>query len=364
MPRTQTTRAASHAGSWYTDNKALLAAQLAQWLEATANPKQGEPLRQAPVKGCKAIIAPHAGYSYSGPAAAFAYRCIDVENIQRVFVLGPSHHVYLDGCALSRCSAYETPIGQLPLDLETINELRETGKFQGMDLSTDEDEHSIEMHLPYIRKVFEGRNIKIVPILVGSISTSSEKTFGALLAPYLADPHTLFVISSDFCHWGTRFRYTHYHPPDSDDLATGSTLTSRNFAEKAGGGPVWKGIEKLDHLGMEAIAFGGGGGGGGGGGRTRDDHHEQQVKTKKEKKSAAQAHDEFAAYLRQTKNTICGRHPIGVLLGALAALEAAQSGLQPPQTMKCAWVRYEQSSHVEHLSDSSVSYASAFVAFS
>ena len=206
------------------------------------------------------------------------------------------------------------------------------------------------------------RDIKLVPILVGSISTSSEKTFGALLAPYLADPHTLFVISSDFCHWGTRFRYTHYHPPGSDDLAAGSTLTSRNFAEKTaaagggGGGPVWKGIEKLDHLGMEAIAFGGGGG-------TQDDDHEQKVKTAKDKKSAAQAHDEFAAYLRQTKNTICGRHPIGVLLGALAALEASQSGPQAP-SMRCEWVRYEQSSHVEHLSDSSVSYASAFVAFS
>jgi predicted class III extradiol MEMO1 family dioxygenase len=50
-----------------------------------------------------------------------------------------------------------------------------------------------------------------LPVEVGThpsktISTSSEKTFGALLAPYLADPHTLFVISSDFCHWGTRFR--------------------------------------------------------------------------------------------------------------------------------------------------------------
>lgn len=206
------------------------------------------------------------------------------------------------------------------------------------------------------------RDIKLVPILVGSISTSSEKTFGALLAPYLADPRTLFVISSDFCHWGTRFRYTHYHPPGSDDLAAGSNLTSsRNFAEKqAAEGPVWKGIEKLDHLGMEAIAFGGGGGGG----MPDDDDDEEQQKAKKTKKSAAQAHDEFAAYLRRTKNTICGRHPIGVLLGALAALEAAQLEPQPRMRMRCEWVRYEQSSHVEHWSDSSVSYASAFVAFS
>ncbi|GAA6023161.1 hypothetical protein JCM8202_001006 [Rhodotorula sphaerocarpa] len=343
-------RAASHAGSWYTNDKARLDEQLSQWLDATKNPRSGEALTQAPVPGCKAVIAPHAGYSYSGPAAAFAYKCIDVDQIKRVFVLGPSHHVYLDGCALSRCKTYETPIGQLPLDLETIQELRATGKFDDMDQDTDEDEHSIEMHLPYIRKVFEGRDIQIVPILVGSISTSSERAFGALLAPYLADPHTLFVISSDFCHWGSRFRYTHYHPPTSKDPATGTALSARNFEAvtgpaSGGGGPVWKGIEQLDRLGMEAVAFGGAATGQGG-----------------EEKTAARAHEQFAAYLRQTKNTICGRHPIGVLLAALAMHEEGGGGAGSAPKMRIEWVRYEQSSRVEQLSDSSVSYASAFVA--
>lgn len=94
-----------------------------------------------------------------------------------------------------------------------------------MSLDTDEAEHSIEMELPCaclftsravvrpslivvaggvgadIRKVFEGCNIKVVPILVGAISQSKETMFGTLLAPYLKDPETLFVVSSDFCHW-------------------------------------------------------------------------------------------------------------------------------------------------------------------
>lgn len=182
------------------------------------------------------------------------------------------------------------------------------------------------------------RDIRIVPILVGSISTASEKSFGRLLAPYLSDPSTLFVISSDFCHWGTRFRYTHFHPPDSDDLSRGTSLTSGTFSSVVGnsGAQVWQGIEKLDKLGTEAISFDG--------------------RTKK----AGQAHDEFAAYLRQTRNTICGRHPIGVLLGAVAALE--EDGAE--EAWRCEWVRYEQSSRVKRLADSSVSYASAFVALS
>lgn len=73
----------------------------------------------------------------------------------RVFVLGPSHHAYLDGCALSQCADYATPLGNLSLDQATIAELKETGKFTDMSSGTDEDEHSIEMHLPYIRKAFE-----------------------------------------------------------------------------------------------------------------------------------------------------------------------------------------------------------------
>lgn len=81
-----------------------------------------------------------------------------------------------------------------------------------MEMQTDEDEHSIEMHLPYIAKVMENfkDQFTIVPILVGSLSPESEAMYGQLLAPYLDDPQNLFVISSDFCHWGQRFKYTHY----------------------------------------------------------------------------------------------------------------------------------------------------------
>lgn len=90
-------------------------------------------------------------------------------------------------------------------------ELEETGHFEWMDMQTDEEEHSIEMQLPYIAKVMESNsNFTVVPILVGSLTPEKEAMYGRILAPYLADPQNLFVISSDFCHWGHRFRYTHY----------------------------------------------------------------------------------------------------------------------------------------------------------
>lgn len=96
-----------------------------------------------------------------------------------------------------------------------------------MDMKTDEDEHSIEMHLPYIAKVMEDfkGQFTIVPILIGSLEPEVERMYGEIFAPYLADPQNLFVISSDFCHWGSRFRYD-YHDKSA--------------------GPIWKSIENLD----------------------------------------------------------------------------------------------------------------------
>ncbi|EGN98912.1 hypothetical protein SERLA73DRAFT_122776 [Serpula lacrymans var. lacrymans S7.3] len=326
----QPSRRATHAGSWYSSSGRTLDAELTQWLAAVTSDEDFAP----PITGCKAIIAPHAGYSYSGPAAAWAYKSIDTTDIKCVFILGPSHHVYLDGCALSNCEQYETPLGELPLDLQVIRDLRDTGEFEDMDIQTDEDEHSIEMHLSYVRKIYtSSSDISIVPVLVGAISKDKEAAYGQILAPYLAREDTLFVISSDFCHWGTRFSYTYYYPEPLPSNTPGirlsrsgpppSTLSSR---------PIHESISDLDHEAMQLLTIPPG--------------------------SAVNAHQEFASYLGRTKNTICGRHPIGVLLGALSVLEQDET-----HSVKIKWVRYEQSSQCFNIRDSSVSYASAYISF-
>ncbi|PLW43178.1 hypothetical protein PCASD_08066 [Puccinia coronata f. sp. avenae] len=323
-----TTRAASHAGSWYPASKTRLVNDLERWLSEAhvhEDPSVDESWKSVcvatPMKDCRAIIAPHAGYSYSGRAAAWAYKLIDPDQIKRVFILGPSHHVYLNCCALSKCTQYETPIGDLPIDTSVNDELREKNKFGEMSHQTDEEEHSIELHLPYIRHMFKNQDIKIVPILVGSLSSSEECEYGALLAPYLADPQNFFVISSDFCHWGTRFAYTHYQDPASVDSP--KTLTSSSAPQY----PIHKSIECLDKEALDAISL-------------QDPCH---------------AHASFKTYLKRTKNTICGRHPIGVLLGAMIKLQESSV------SQELRFVRYEQSSQCLTGKDSSVSYASAFL---
>ena len=247
----------------------------------------------------------HAGYSYCGACAAFAYKEVEPQSVKRVFILGPSHHIRLGGCALSPADTYRTPFYNLTIDRDTYQQLHETGLFEEMTLQTDEAEHSIEMHLPYVAKVMEGQSFTIVPILVGSLSSEKEALYGRLLAKYLAQPDNLFVISSDFCHWGARFNYQFY---DKD------------------WGEIHQSIQKLDRLAMDVI---------------------ETLKPA-----------DFTSYLKKYGNTICGRHPIGVLLNA--ASELSQSALlQPGSKISLNFLKYAQSSHCRHANDSSVSYASA-----
>jgi len=322
-------RRPTHASSWYTLNSKDLDSELSGWLEAVTPSSSYSP----PILNCKAIIAPHAGYSYSGPAAAWAYKSVNTTGIKRVFILGPSHNVYLNGCALSKCTGYATPLGVLPLDRSTIDELKRSDQFSEMDLDTDEDEHSIEMHLPYVRKIFEGKEISIVPILVGAIDKKKEEAFGRVLAPYLASADTFFVISSDFCHWGTRFSYTFYYPQYPPGPSPPIRLSrSAALPREVSTFPIHQSISALDHEAMELLAL--------------------------PPSTASEAHALFAEYLARTKNTICGRHPIGVLMGALAVLQDENT-----KSPHLQWVRYEQSSQCFTIKDSSVSYASAYIAF-
>ena len=197
-----------------------------------------------------------------------------------------------------------------------------------MSSSIDSAEHSLEMHLPYIYHIFrrsyeQGQPPPLVPILVGSTNPAAEKAFGALLAPYLADPTNVFVVSSDFCHWGTRFGYTYYLPSSTSNPAKGLSLRSRDEPEDP---PINESIARIDKLAMQGVESG--------------------------------QHDSFLATLRDTGNTVCGRHPIGVVMAAIEVLK--KEGNTPEDKGLFKFVRYERSSEVLDGTDSSVSYASAF----
>ncbi|KAL8003477.1 putative MEMO1 family protein [Plasmopara halstedii] len=295
-PSSVRVRLATHAGSWYSHDEHELDNELKGWLDiAKTN------YTETQHGSIRALIGPHAGLRYSGSTAAYAYHhLLHLDRIKRVFILGPSHHFYLRGCAVSTAHEYETPLGNIPIDREVNEKLVDSGKFATMSMDVDEDEHSIELHLPFIYKVLQNRKFTIVPILVGNTKTKIDEEYGKILAPYFENDENLFVISSDFCHWGPRFRY---QPHDSTY------------------GEIHEFIKYLDHQGMEFIE--------------RLDP------------------DGFTTYLNETKNTICGRHPISLLLQTILASTKLKCSLK--------FVKYAQSSACMRHGDSSVSYASAIV---
>jgi len=108
----------------------------------------------------------------------------------------------------------ETPLASLAVDVEEISRLKKAHSdlFESsFPRATDEEEHCIEMHLPYLAQVLQAseqiESAVVVPIVVGSLTASSQAKLGSLLAEYLADPSTRVIISTDFCHWGHRFGY-------------------------------------------------------------------------------------------------------------------------------------------------------------
>ena len=169
-------RKAEHAGSWYTNHPTKLLQEIQGYLSKAGSPKLKS-------KNIRAIIGPHAGLYYSGPTSGHAYKeIIDASKISKIFMLGPSHHFYLKNCCLSKLSVYETPIKNLNVDKEIIEKLKKTGKFSYMSKDQDEDEHSLELHTPFIANlVKQNENIKIVPMLVGQGGEDTLKEFAKIL---------------------------------------------------------------------------------------------------------------------------------------------------------------------------------------
>ncbi|GAB4280652.1 MAG: AmmeMemoRadiSam system protein B [Methylomicrobium sp.] len=145
----------------------------------------------------KAIIAPHAGYIYSGPVAASAYaRLKQAENpIERVVLLGPSHRVAFRGLAVSRAKFFRTPLGDVPIDREAVETLLNLPFVEYIE-QAHTYEHSLEVHLPFLQETLS--DFKLVPIVAGD---ASAEQVGEALEMVWGGPETLIVISSDLSHY-------------------------------------------------------------------------------------------------------------------------------------------------------------------
>lgn len=208
-----TIRLPAVAGMFYPAEAPLLRDLVKSYLK----PLQNVSNRPAP----KAIIAPHAGYIYSGPVAASVYaRLIPArDTIRRVVLLGPSHRVPLRGLAASNMTHFATPLGNVPVDQETIAKLLKLPQVVLLE-PAHEREHSLEVQLPFLQEVLT--EFKLIPLVVGE-ATAQE--VGDVLEQVWGGPETLIVISSDLSH------YHDYYTAQQMDKNTSDAIEKLRFED-------------------------------------------------------------------------------------------------------------------------------------
>lgn len=185
-------RRSAIAGTWYPGSERGLARTVEGFFSRVEPPQISGELR--------ALIVPHAGYSYSGQAAAYAYSQLHGSEFDTVVILGPSHRAWLDNYAVSTEDGYETPLGVVELDKEFITLLSDLVPLQRISRDA---EHSLEIQLPFLQIQLGG--FRLVPILMSSDSPAGAKRLARALAETVCrmterDGRILLVASSDLHH--------------------------------------------------------------------------------------------------------------------------------------------------------------------
>lgn len=145
------------------------------------------------------LIAPHAGYQYSGKIAATAFKQLEGKKYSRVVVVAPSHHVPIDGAALSTKDVYRTPIGDIPIDKDSVQKLLKNSSWAKDDQRAYEKEHSLEVELPFLQTVL--KNFKLVPLVIGTFDKNVLNSIAEDLNKTFQSDDTLFIASSDLSHF-------------------------------------------------------------------------------------------------------------------------------------------------------------------
>ena len=245
----QKVRQAGVAGSFYPADPTVLSAMIDDML-AHAKP----PAIDGPIY---AVVAPHAGYQYSGPVAAYTYAALKGRKFSRVVVIAPSHYVAFDFTSVYDGDAYATPLGTIPVDKAFAKELVKmdpTSKLsnRGHDPTPEGAEHAIEVQLPFLQRVLG--SFTLVPIVMGDQSYENSRDLGVALAKLVHGGDTLIVASSDL---------SHYHPYDDAVRIDHKTLNalqvwdyfsmSQNFQtrvwEACGGAPIVAAMIAAERMG-------------------------------------------------------------------------------------------------------------------
>ncbi len=176
------------AGMFYPDDPYTLKREINHFLGQATGAANGR---------IKAVIAPHAGYIYSGPVAANAYHALEaiVPDVRRVVLLAPSHRYAFPGVATTRVDAFETPLGTVPVDKRAVDAIVDLPQVEIVDQAFV-GEHALEVHLPFLETVLN--DFGIVPLIVGD---AAPRQVADVLDRLWGGDETLIVVSSDLSHY-------------------------------------------------------------------------------------------------------------------------------------------------------------------
>ena len=201
------------AGSFYPADATSLKNQLSQFFNNIEDKTTNNNLA--------AIIVPHAGYIYSGEVAASGYAKLNPDKTySRIFIIGTSHHVLLNGASVYNQGNYQTPLGTVAVDTELANMFIEKYPLFNYVPEAHAEEHSIEVQLPFLQYRLN-KFFKIVPIIIGSQSAETCRKMAEILSNYFT-PENLFVVSSDFSH------YPSYNEALKTDQKTGQAISTNS----------------------------------------------------------------------------------------------------------------------------------------
>lgn len=241
------------AGRFYPANQAELLDLVSGLLDRQPKP----PLAQKP----RLLIVPHAGYPYSGPVAASAFRRIEGQTYDAVVVVAFTHRIQFDGASVDTRESYLTPLGELPVDQEAVAILQTYPGIRHVEEVHQADEHSLEVELPFLQVALE--HVRLVPVLIGNISLDDAQHLANALAALSRLGDYLFVFSTDL---------SHYHPYAEamriDERTVNSLLFEtpqavhrlfeRGEIEACGRGPIVTSLllaDRLGHLKRELVFY-------------------------------------------------------------------------------------------------------------
>jgi AmmeMemoRadiSam system protein B len=176
------------SGLFYPESRARLEREVREHLDSASVPATVTP---------KAVIAPHAGYRYSGPTAGFAFAALESRagEIEKVVLLGPAHRVPVRGLAVPEAREFETPLGRVPVDQDLVGQVLELTQVTVSD-AAHAPEHSLEVEIPFLQITLA--EFTLLPLVVGD---ASDREVAEVLDRVWGGPETIIIVSSDLSHY-------------------------------------------------------------------------------------------------------------------------------------------------------------------